>query len=66
MKWEYWVTVLSAVGEMDSLNDLGQKGWELVSVILQGPYKIAYFKRPLRTKSENELLYQIDNRSSLV
>jgi hypothetical protein len=36
MKWEYWVEVLnfpSAQGLEDALNEAGEKGWELVSVI---------------------------------
>lgn len=68
MKWEYLVTQLNreTFKDEDRLNELGQSGWELVSV----DNGIAYFKRPLRTKLEAEILGEFaipygEDRSSL-
>ena len=36
-----------AVTEHDALNELGEKGWELVEVLLVGSNHVFYFKRPL-------------------
>jgi hypothetical protein len=41
-KWEYCVC-----DDNQSPNDLGQEGWELVSVYFDGRYPIWIFKRPL-------------------
>lgn len=69
MKWEYiyikfrWDDGTYPEDMHYRLNILGKDGFELVTVY-DG---IAYFKRPLRPKSENELLYEIDKgRASLV
>lgn len=35
-----------AVKEYDALNELGEKGWELVEVLLVGSNHVFYFKRP--------------------
>jgi len=67
MKWEYKVMTLwsDSLSEIDDnissdnqelLNEEGLKFWELVSV----DNGIAYFKRPLRTKSEAEILAHFD------
>lgn len=67
MKWEYLVTWLG-LDQSQELKELGQLGWELVTIVLYGNESSrAYFKRPLKPKSESELLYQIDSkRESLV
>ena len=71
MKWEYLATWLGP-DEAKDLAELGKLGWELVTVILDNESKRAYFKRPLRTKSEAEILEHFDRlksdevRSSLV
>ncbi len=62
MKWEYKPLDLGLYGYEDKLNKLGIEGWELVSV----DNGIAYFKRPLRTKSEDEIMKHFEGRSSLV
>ena len=61
MKFEY--DYLYPVGRIEKLDDtivsmkhMGTEGWELVSV----DNGIAYFKRPLRTKSEAEILSYFD------
>jgi len=63
MKWEYLTYRFLNSPEIDTLahrtgifNDYGLQGWELVSV----DNSIAYFKRPLRTKSEAEILAHFD------
>ena len=71
MKWEYLITYLS-YGEERDLSGLGKLEWELVAIILpDGELPKAYFKRPLRTKSEDEIMKHFDkphdeDRSSLV
>ncbi|MBK8014249.1 MAG: hypothetical protein IPK13_23235 [Deltaproteobacteria bacterium] len=51
MGWEYKVLVLPAANyEVDEeiTNIHGEKGWELVSVVLdKASYRICYFKRPI-------------------
>lgn len=60
MKWEYLTTWLGFEEDKD-LNELGKLGWELVSVVLcDGESPKAYFKRPLRSKSEAEILKHFD------
>lgn len=66
MKWEYLVTWLGFEENRD-LNELGKAGWELVSVVLaDGESPKAYFKRPIRPKSEDEIMAHFESRSSLV
>ncbi len=70
MKWEYLVTWLG-FDEGKDLNELGKLGWELVSVVMDESSKRAYLKRPLRSKSEDEIMKHFDkpydeDRSSLV
>lgn len=73
MKWEYLIVYLKGRSYDDprifpksEFDKVGIDGWELVSV----DSGIAYFKRPLRTKSEAEILAHFDypqqDRSSLV
>jgi hypothetical protein len=53
MKWEYYVVdvPLSYEGADRRLNELGEQGWELVSVIVEGDYdgggqhRYAFLKR---------------------
>lgn len=67
MKWEYLtyrlinhIDNISAISLVEHythmLNNYGSVGWELVSV----DNGIAYFKRPLRTKSEDEIMKHFD------
>lgn len=61
MKWEYSALDLKqnrvAFGDTyEVLKQAGLEEWELVSV----DNGIAYFKRPLRTKSEAEILAHFD------
>lgn len=48
-RWEYKFTVLPANNIEDAidnkLNDLGEQGWELVSVVKDTYMTVAYFKR---------------------
>ena len=62
MKWEYRTVDLGLYGYEDKLNKAGTEGWELVSV----DNGIAYFKRPLRSKSEDEIMKHFEGRQSLV
>lgn len=62
MKWEYKTLDLGLYGYEDKLNNLGTEGWELVSV----DNYVAYFKRPIRTKSEDEIMKHFEGRQSLV
>ncbi len=76
MKWEYRIElsqISSSSLSEQSFKDvhritssmfrkLGTDGWELVSV----DNGIAYFKRPLRSRSEDEIMKHFENRSSLV
>lgn len=41
MRWEYWIEEMPP--DMKEFNEMGEKGWELVSV----DNGVAYFKRPL-------------------
>jgi len=60
MKWEYIYTYLG-FNEGEELNEFGKLGWELVSIVLaDDELPKAYFKRPLRTKSEAEILAHFD------
>ncbi len=47
-KWEYTITPLMLHQEGPILNNWGEDGWELVTVISPGEGKLpmAYFKRP--------------------
>jgi len=64
MKFEYLTFYLGELNDPnqdDTLNNLGSLGWELVTVLLIMDIGcIAYFKRPLRTKSEAEILAHFD------
>ena len=80
MKWEYYIERLEMPSEwpiggelntkwdelrashLEAMNRLGIKGWDYFMNI--GP--LFYFKRPLRTKSEDEIMKHFENRSSLV
>ena len=52
-KWEYKVVLLSWTGDETKLNELGQQGWELVSVAMEvsgdahgmSSTRQAYFRR---------------------
>jgi hypothetical protein len=65
MKWEYLATWLGSDEDRD-LHELGKREWELVSVVMDDSSKRAYFKRPLRTKSEDEIMKHFEGRQSLV
>ncbi len=68
MKWDYNVINLAEMHKEYNLsfkamlNTEGAQEWELVSV----DNGIAYFKRPLRSKSEDEIMKHFENRQSLV
>ncbi len=65
MKWEYLtakVCVPHSIPDTAILRGAGLEGWELVSV----DNGVAYFKRPLRTKSEDEIMKHFEGRQSLV
>ena len=69
MKWQNFGYRFLDNKEIDTLdhrmtifNDLGADEWELVSV----DNGIAYFKRPLRSKSEDEIMKHFEGRQSLV
>ncbi len=64
MKWEYIYAWLG-FDEGEELNHYGSLGWELVSIIVEAEGKKAYFKRPLRTKTEDEIMKHFENRYSL-
>lgn len=74
MKWEYLTFYLGELNDPnqdDRLNNLGSLGWELVTImVIMNVGCIAYFKRPLRTKLEAEILGEFaipygEDRSSL-
>ena len=49
--WEYKIVWLPTDGDgglqnRETLDDAGSDGWELVSVVCDGPVHIAYLKRP--------------------
>jgi hypothetical protein len=46
-KWEYLATWLSYSSDDKDMNELGQLGWELVTVIVDSESIRAYFKRPI-------------------
>ena len=75
MKWEYTlVSFGNTSGDLaismnviqaitTRLDKVGLEGWELVSV----DNGLAYFKRPLRSRAEDEIMKHFDTtRSSLV
>lgn len=69
MKWEHdvlnldeWHKKYPGLSYQYFLNKEGENDWELVSV----DNDIAYFKRPLHTKSEDEIMRYFENRQSLV
>lgn len=47
-KWEYLATPLYTTDSRYGLNDFGDKGWELVTILIDkdGVFR-AYFKRPI-------------------
>ena len=47
MKWEYISTWLSYSDDNKSLTELGQLGWELVTVVVDAESIRAYLKRPI-------------------
>ena len=54
MKWEYWVNqffLRDGVTQtfLNSLNEAGEAGWELVSVTQAGSFYTVFFKRPKPT-----------------
>ncbi len=64
MKFEHLVKDLypeknEASEQIELLNHYGNQGWELVSV--SGIF--AYFKRPLRSKSKDEIMKHFDRQS---
>lgn len=69
MKWEYLVIFLDPDQQRD-LNKRGDNGWECFQLLVdkEDPTEVtAYFKRPLRSKSEDEIMKHFDEgRSSLV
>ncbi len=70
MKWEYLTFYLGELNDPnqdDRLNNLGSLGWELVTIIvIMDVGCIAYFKRPIRSKPEDEIMKHFENRQSLV
>ena len=49
-KWEYYMTSIYVHGNINVMNKLGQKGWEMVGI----HNEMMYFKRPI----ENEISYK--------
>lgn len=47
IRYDGYPTKEGAVNEHDALNELGEKGWELVEVFLVGSNHVFYFKRPI-------------------
>ena len=66
MKFEYDYLYPIRIERIDdsmvAMKDMGRDEWELVAV----DNGIAYFKRPLRTKSEDEIMKHFEGRQSLV
>ena len=57
VKWEYFTFFVDPPETEDQkLNDFGNLGWELVSVVKINVGYIIYFKRILKPKSENPIL----------
>ncbi len=52
MKWRYRVKTVdgSAAADESALNNLGEDGWELVGVAIQGPKSFLYLKQPCECK----------------
>lgn len=48
MKWEYQKLLLTMLDDEDVMNELGEEGWELVTLIRDPEDDLlnAYFKRP--------------------
>ena len=46
-KWEYATVPLIEHATQEILNNWGEDGWELVTVLSGGTGLVAYFKRPL-------------------
>lgn len=62
MKWDYLVTE-----SKDCLCELGEQGWELVTVIPEKARSIFYFKKPrqsLKERITEEQRIQVYNRLS--
>jgi len=58
MKWEYWQAEWPSRerDRLSLLDSFGKEGWELCLIYND----TAYFKRPLRTKLEAEILAHFD------
>lgn len=66
VKWENFIVsiatdVVFPEGWIAILDHYGKQGWELVTI----RDAFVYFKRPIRSKSEAEILKHFDERQSL-